>query len=321
MNRLFALVLAVMMVLSLAACAPAAPVETTPATTTPATTAPAELPSTPVAETPVNFFSLSLGEDYENILSITVYSNEDGTVHVEYVGEVKKVGDLDESIFNDITAALAESGLADLNGQDVWGEGEANGSMYITFTDDSFLSCGFSGDVPQAYRDGYAKMDAFFAQLTASLPEYVPQPMVFGDINEVLLAELNTVITGAGIPNSDAFTISTVEKDESFAYILGLGSDAGIADAAQCAPMMMATAYSLSIVKLEEGADAEAVCADFAANVDWQKWVCVTPTGAMIAVKDDMVICLIGADDLYTMTAAGIEAAGWTVVETLENAI
>lgn len=319
MNRLFALVLAVLMVLSLAACAPAAPVETT-VPTTPATTAPAELPSAPVAENPVNFFSLTLGEDYENILSITAYPNEDGTVHVDYLGEVKKVGDLDGDIFNGITAALAETALADLNGQDVWGEGEANGSMYITFADETYLSCGFSGEVPETYRNGYAKMDAYFAQLTASLPEYVPQPLVMGEVNEVLLSELNTIISGAGIPNSDGFTISPVVKDESFAYILGLSSDAGIADAAQCAPMMMATAYSLSIVKLEEGADAEAVCADFAANVDWQKWVCVMPTGAMIAVKDDMVLCLVGADDLYAMTVSGIEAAGWTVVETLENA-
>ena len=100
---------------------------------------------------------------------------------------------------------------------------------------------------------------------------------------------------------------------------LGLSTDTGIADAAQCAPMMMTTAYSLSVVTLEEGADAEAVCADFAANVDWQKWVCVMPTNALVAVKDNMVLCLVADGDLYTMTAAGIESAGWTVVETLEN--
>ncbi len=316
MNRLIALVLAVLMTLSLAACTPAAPVETT----TP-TTAPAELPTYPAAENPVNFFSLTLGENYENILSMTAYLNEDGTAHVEYVGEVKKVGDLDVGIFDGITAALADSGLAELNGQDVWGEGEANGSMYITYADESYLACGFSGDVPQAYRDGYAKLDAFFAEATASLPEYVPQPLVMGEVNEVLLSELNTIITGSGMQNTDAYTISPVLKDESFAYTLGLSSDTGIADAALCAPMMMATAYSLAIVKLEEGADAEAVCADFAANVDWQKWVCVMPDGALIAVKNDMVLCLVAAGDLYAQTAAGIEAAGWTVAQTLENNI
>lgn len=316
MNRLIALVLAALMALSLAACTPAAPVETTPSTT-----APAEIITYPVAENPVNFFSLTLGENYENILYITAYPNEDGTVHVEYVGETKKVGELDATIFDGITAVLAESGLAELNGQDVWGEGEANGSMYITYADESYLACGFSGDVPQAYRDGYARLDAFFAQATASLPEYVAQPMVMGEVNETLLAELSGIITAGGIQNADAYTISPVSKDEYFAYTLGLSADTGIADAAQLAPMMMATAYSMSIVKLEEGADADAVCADFAANVDWQKWVCVMPDGALIAVKDDMVLCLIAAGDLYAQTTAGIEAAGWTTVQTLENAV
>lgn len=319
MNRLIALVLAVLMTLSLAACAPAAPVETT-APSTPETTAPADTATYPVAENPVNFFSLTLGEDYENILSITAYPNEDGTVHVEYVGEVKKVGDLDAGIFDGITAVLAETSLAELNGQDVWGDGEANGSMYITYADETCLACGFSGEVPQTYRDGYAAMDAYFAQITASLPEYVAVPMIMGEVNETLLAELNAIVSGAGIQNADSYTISPVVKDEYFAYTLGLSTDAGIADAAQFAPMMLATAYSLSIVKLEEGTDAETVCADFAANVDWQKWVCVMPDAAMIAVKDDMVLCLVGAADLYAQTAAGIEAAGWTVTETLENA-
>ena len=34
------------------------------------------------------------------------FSNDDGTAYVEYVGDVKKVGNLDMSIFQDITAAL-----------------------------------------------------------------------------------------------------------------------------------------------------------------------------------------------------------------------
>ena len=43
------------------------------------------------------------------------------------------------------------------------------------------------------------------------------------------------------------------------------------------------------------------------------------PTNALVAVKDNMVLCLVAADELYAMTAAGIESTGWTVVETLEN--
>ncbi len=314
MKRLTALVLAVLMTLSLAACT-SAPAQTT----APETTAPATQPSAPAAESPVTFFSLTLGENYENIRALTAYSNEDGTAYVEYVGDVKKTGNLDMSIFDAITDALNESGLTALNGQENYAEGEANGSMYIELADGTMLIAGFGGEVPQEYRDGYAKMEACFAELTAELPEYVPQPMILGEVEETLLGELMAMISGSGIETPDAFTISPVAKDEYFAYTLGLSADTGIADAAQCAPMMMTTAYSLSVVKLEEGADAEAVCADFAANVDWQKWVCVVPTNALVAVKDNLVLCLVADGELYTMTAAGIESAGWTVVETLEN--
>ena len=288
MKRLTALVLAVLMTLSLAACTPSGkePAETT---------APATLPVYAEVEKPVSFFSMTLGEDYENIGSLTAFLNEDGTAYVEYVGEIKKVGTLDANIFHGITAAVEESGLAELNGQDVYAE------------------------IPQTYRDGYAKMDAFFRELTAQMPEYVPQPQVLGEVEEGLLAELTAIIDGSGIQNPDAFSISPVVKDEFFAFNLGLSSDEYIVSAALCQGMMMTTAYSLAVVRLEEGADPDAVCADFAANVDWMKWVCVMPNNAMVAVKDDLVLCLVAEGQLYSLTAIGIEAAGWTVVETMKN--
>ena len=80
MKKLIALVLAVLMTLSLAACT-SAPAETT----APATTAPATQPSTPALESTVSFFSLTLGENYENIHSLTAFTNDDGTAYIEYV--------------------------------------------------------------------------------------------------------------------------------------------------------------------------------------------------------------------------------------------
>ena len=315
MNRLIAIVLAVLATLSLVACTGAPAETTTPVETTTSAT----LPSFEETANPVAFFSLTLGEDYEDIRSMTVFDNEDGTVHVEYVGEVKKVGTMDANIFHGITAALAESGLAELNGQEVWSGGEANGSMYIVYADETFLTANFGGEIPQAYTDGYNKMDEFFRKLTASIPEYVPQPVVMGEVDETLLTELLAIINGSGMKDTDMFTIGSVAKDEYFAYTLGLSTDAGIASAASCAPMMMTTAYSLSIVTLEEGADAETICDDFAANVDWMKWVCVMPNNALVATKDNKVLCLVAEGQLYSLTAIGIEAAGWTVVETMEN--
>ena len=321
MKRLISLLLAAVMVLSLAACGTTTPETTAPSVsdTTPVeTTTPTTQPGNEQVENLVTFFSLSIGENYENIKSITAFSNEDGTVHVEYVGDVKKVGELDATAFAQITAALAESGLVALNGQEVWGEGEANGSMYIEYADGTMLTAGFGGEIPEAYTQGYAAMDAFFAELTASIPEYVAQPLVQGAPDAALLEEMNAILNGANIANLDAYVINEVMKDEYFAFSVGLSSTDGIAAAVNCAPMMMTTAYSLAIVSLD-GAEAEAVCADFESNLDWMKWVCVAPSDALIATKDNMVLCLMGADELYATTVAGIQAAGWTVVSTATN--
>ena len=313
MKRLLSLLLAAVMALSLAACGGAPAGTTAP----PETTAPETMPVYPVSGNPVTFFNLTLGEDFDNIRYLTAFPNEDGTTHIEYQGDYKKIGTLDASAMHAITAVLAESGLTELNGAEVWEEGDPNGSMYITFADESYLTCNYSGQVPQAYTDGYAKLDALFQKLTASIDEYVPQPTVMGEVEEPLLSELLAIL--ADMPNSDSYTIMPVVQGEDLAFALGLSSGEGIAAAASCAPMMMTTAYSLAMVRLEEGADSDAVCADFAANVDWMKWVCVMPNNAMVAVKDDLVLCLVAEGQLYSLTAIGIENAGWTVVETMEK--
>ena len=266
MSALICLILAVLM---LCACGktPAATVPTTepaaPETQeTQETTVPPTLPTFEEVENPLTFFSLSMGEDYENILSITVFMNEDGTAHVEYVGEVKKVGDLDANIFHGITAAFQESGLAKLDGQDVYTEGDANGSMYMEYADGGIAMAGFGGSIPAEYAQGYEVMDQFFAELTAVLPVYVPQPMVMGEVDEALLAESLEILNGSGIQELDAFTVMQIPVDEYFAYTAGLTSADGISSAVSVAPMMMTTAYSLVIVSLEDGVKAEDVCAD-----------------------------------------------------------
>ena len=317
MKRLIAMILAVVMVLSLTACGNQS--ETTTAAPETTTEAVVETTTAPVVEGPlVTFFSMSLGENYENIKYITAYP-EDGVICVEYVGDVKKVGTLDASIMNTVTAAMAQTELASLAGQDAWGEGEANGSMYIEYDDGTMLSVGFSGEIPAVYTDGYAIMDACFADLTAELEVYVPQAMVMGEVDADLLAEMTAILSESGIEALDMFAIGQVMKDEFFAYTVGLTSDAGIASAANCAPMMMTTAYSLVIVTLEDGVAAADICEDFEANLDWTKWVCVAPTDAMIATKGDMVLCLMAADQTFHQTANGIAAAGWTTVNTLTN--
>ena len=312
--------ISLILALALLVCACGAGETAAPETTTvPVETTQATIPTFETVENPVSYFSLSMGENYENVRRMDVFANEDGTVHVEYVGEVKKVADLDANVFHGITAAFRASGLMALDGQDVYEEGDANGSMYVEFVDGGLAMVGFSGNVPEAFRNGFAAMDAFFAELMASVPVYVPQPMVVGEVEESLLNSMMEILNNSGIDTLDAFMVSQVEKDDYFAFSLGLSSDAGIASGVSCAPMMMTTAFSLVIVNVEEGADAEAVCRDFENTMDWRKWVCVAPSDAMIATKGDQVLCIMAGGQLFDGIASAIGQAGWTVVKTLQN--
>ena len=329
MKRILALILALLLTLSLVACGGETQPETTQppvVTDKPETTLPNENPpdapnttDTPALTGGITFFQLSCGENYENILSLSAWPNEDGTLHVEFVADVKKVGDLDISAEEKILAALETSGLKELNGQDVYEDGEANGSMYICFADESYLAAGFSGKVPEAYINGYKVMEDCFRQLTAELEEYVPQPLVLNAVDPADMDILKQIYEGAGLEPLDAYAISSIEKDDTFAFMAGLSSHEGIARGVTFSPVMITSAYSLVIVTLEEGKDAAEVCSDFAASINWRKWVCVAPSEALIAQKDNMVLCLIGSDMLFAQTAAAIQAAGWTVVEELKN--
>ena len=265
---------------------------------------------------PVKFLTISMGEDYENIARLDAFYNEDGSIHVEYVGEVKKVGTCDAQIMHGITQAFTQCGLAELHGQDSYGEGEANASMYVEMEDNTMYAVGFSGQVPQAFQDGFEKLSQFFAELTAQLPVYVPQPTVIGEVDAALLQPVMDILNNSGVQYLDAYTISQIPKDEFFALTVGLSSGDGIASAVSCAPMMITDAYSLMIVKLD-GAKAEDVCADFEKNLDWRKWVCVAPDQALIAVKGDMVLCLMAMQPVFDGTAAAITQTGWTEVKTL----
>lgn len=271
-------------------------------------------------ERTITYFSLSLGENYENIRSLTAYPNEDGTVHIEYVGEKKKVGDVKASALVDIIEAFEESGLAELNGQDVYAEGEANGSMYISFADENYIGAGFSGEIPDEYIAGYEIMDKCFAKLTKKLPVYVPAPVVMGEIEKDDLNAINKIIGKAELEYADSYMISPIAKDEYFGFMAGLSSDAGIERGVRFEATMMTTPFSLVMVTLEKGADYNAICEDFANNIDWGRWVCVNPDRALVAIKKNQVICMIAPNDLYDTFYFALEDCGWDIVGTYKNA-
>lgn len=326
-KKILALLLAVMMVMSFAACGETkdesgsnatttAPQETEPDPTEPDPTEP------PLAE--VTFFTMSLIDEEGAMKSLYAYPNEDGsdTVHVDYVGSIIKRGEISGDAMAAITEALAASGLIELNGKS---EGDstvsqAAGSLYASLSDDSIISADFYGEIPEEFLNGYAAMEACFDTLTAEMPEYVAVPMEMGEIADSDRAALNAILENMTLEGSaDSYAITGFAKDEYFAASLGLSSDEGVASGLNFAPMMMSVAYGLNIVTLEEGADVNTVAEDFKNNIDWLKWVCVQPSDVLIATQGNQVLCLLAADAAYTATATAIEAAGWTTYTTLQN--
>ena len=331
MKKIIALLLAVVMLMSFAACG--GNNNATETTTEPAveetTTEPAvEDTTAPDAEGGENtgdlssgftYFSLNYGENLDSVKYLTAMPNEDGTVNVDYQGQIRKMGDIDAAAVNTILTAFETSGLIALNGADVYAEGEASGSMYVDLGDGTSYTANYYGEVPEEFLTAYAAMDTCFQEITADLPEYVPQPMVSGEIAEGDKAALDALLANMTLDVPDAYMITGVAKDEYFAASVGLSSDEGVVSGVSFAPMMMSVAFGLNIVTVEDAANAETVAQNFVDNIDWLKWVCVQPGNALVAVKDNQVLCLLGDSDLYNQCVSAIEAAGWTTFQTLTN--
>jgi uncharacterized membrane protein len=240
---------------------------------------------------------------------------------VEYFGDVRKVDfAADIAILSKIAAAYVQSGLDAFNGQEVYGDGTATATFYATQADGTVVTGIIAGEVPQEFLDAIDAMDASAQEILADMPVYVPQPAIMGEIAENDMAAMNAILEGLNLPNADAFTISGIVKDEYYAETMGLSTDVSTVSAVKMQPNMMGGAvYDLNIVTVAEGVTVEAVAQEFQENIDWTKWVCVSPAEALVATKDNQTLCLLGSDSQFADTKAAIEAAGWTVVVTLEN--
>ena len=329
MKKIMSLLLAVVLVLSLAACGGEKPEPTTEPTTAPTTapttepttaptTEPTEAPTTEPTVTDVKLYmiSLSLGDKY-----ISINDNDMGELSVDYNNGIRKVTTLALDKLAEIEAELTASGLMALLGASEYGDSADSASFSLVYSDWSSSSADYYGvEAPEAFTTAFNAFASYMEILLADVPEYVPQAMVMGDVDAAILPEMQEIMNNSGISNLDSLAILPIAMDEYFGFTAGLTNVEGITAGAICQNMMMGgAAYQLVIVTLADEATAATVAADFEATMDWGKWVCVRPTDAMIAQKGNMVLCLMGADTMYTGTATAIENAGWTVIKTIAD--
>ena len=262
--------------------------------------------------------SVYLGNSY-----ISIYDDDMGGLYVEYANGIRKMTTMDLSMFQEIYNKLENSGLTALLGTSEYGDGMESASVSVIYSDWSTNSADYYGvTIPTEFITGFNNFAAYMEQLLADVEEYVPQAMVFGEVDAPILPEMQEVMNNSGIMNLDSLAIQGImTEDEYFGYSAGLSSAEGLTAAAVCAPMMNANPFQLVIVSLEDEANAATVAADFEANLDFGKWVCVRPDTALIAVKGNLVLCLMAGGDVYTGTAAAVTAAGWTVINTVADTI
>lgn len=114
--------------------------------------------------------------------------------------------------------------------------------------------------------------------------------------------------------------IDTADAD-AVKYYLGLDSAEGIKEAVLSEPMIGSIAYSVCLVRCEEGADVETIKKSISDNVDARKWICVVAEKVIVNNCGDVVI-LIMADEA---TATGVydafkEIAGEGLGTVIERA-
>ena len=271
-------------------------------------------------DNPAAYVSLSVISG-ETSYMLNAYPDESGACYIEYHGaDVVKKGTVDAKYLHNITKAIEDSGFAEMNGTSEYAEGTDYASVYVQYSDDTYLTCDFSGVIPDDFMECYAAVESCFKQITADMAEYVPAPVVADGIDATRKEEALAILNGSGLPNLDGYAVNEPAQDEYYAMSLGMSDTSGIAGGTVIAPMMQPNPFEVVIVTLADGADAEAVRADMEANLGWNKWVCVSADSAAFATKDNMVLCMLGSGDQFELTLAGIVDSGWTVVGQVNNA-
>ena len=91
---------------------------------------------------------------------------------------------------------------------------------------------------------------------------------------------------------------TTVVSEERNEYYLGK-DDIEYEEALASEPIMMPSAYELTLVRVKEGADIEKIKEDIKANVNPQKWVCVgvDPDKVIVDSIGDVIIIIMSNDE------------------------
>ena len=94
---------------------------------------------------------------------------------------------------------------------------------------------------------------------------------------------------------TQAIDISDVE---SVKYMSGLSSVDNIESMVVSEPMMSSQAYSLVLVKVKSGADADAIAKEMSENIDMRKWICVSAEVLYATSTEDLAFLVMSSEEM-----------------------
>lgn len=147
-----------------------------------------------------------------------------------------------------------------------------------------------------------------------------------GGRNETKLEGTLAEIAGKIYENAENFQVAVGDAAEidlsnadSVKYMLGLDSADGIAEAVSSDAMITAVAYSMCLVRVQDGTDTDALKEKMLNGVDPRKWICVGAEKVITASCGDVILLVMGAadtaDSVYNAFAA---VSGGTASEPME---
>ena len=94
---------------------------------------------------------------------------------------------------------------------------------------------------------------------------------------------------------TQAIDISDVE---SVKYMSGLSSVDNIESMVVSEPLMSSQAYSLVLVKVKSGADADAIAKEMSENIDMRKWICVSAEVLYATSTEDLAFLVMSSEEM-----------------------
>lgn len=110
-----------------------------------------------------------------------------------------------------------------------------------------------------------------------------------------------------------------VTNNDMVAYVTGLENADDIEYVVASEPMMSSQAYSLVLVKVKEGVNANEVAKEMNENIDNRKWICVTAEKVYSTSSGDVVCLVMSKEETAKAVYENFKTLAGTVGEEYER--